>query len=415
MPTKKTRIMKSNFLQILIFYFIYLPAYSNGSSPIFTGSRIGSPLTSQHIDILKEYINITPKEDFERYIQPWMGFRETHFEINYVLQSDTVGKQIPLLFLAMSYRHGGMRLKVWLDGKIIPTTYQIPTKYQEGTNAFLAKFGHHFPKGEPLQFRFFDKKFYWYHENGYLSSGLQPLANNQHIPLHFFEIDLTKGVHNLRVEYTANSWENYAGDGWITRTIIPYSLAPAKNWKSFGGLEVRIDIRTLKKGFIRTNLGKPTAGKIDSVAIWQFNSLPADFIMIEYEPKLNAWVNLARYITKNTNGYVKDFLMLWLPLVMLPFIHLRYLWRAKNSQKSLDVMTGIMLAGWLFIPSVWLMLLGVLYWSVAIFIPSDHLVVFYGGIHIDRVYAALAYIWQILSVSIIWGGISLFSRKKKKV
>lgn len=100
----------------------------------------------------------------------------------------------------------------------------------------------------------------------------------------YFEVDLGRGEHHIRVEYVAHQWV-YADD-WLNEYSFRYSLSPARYWRSFGSLELTVDNRAFGQP-LELNVGAPVDGKTDSIAVWHFDSLPADFLQLSYLPPVS--------------------------------------------------------------------------------------------------------------------------------
>jgi hypothetical protein len=103
--------------------------------------------------------------------------------------------------------------------------------------------------------------------------------------LKYFETNLTKGEHKIKVEYTANVWIDKSNE-WINEYSFRYSLAPAKYWKSFRSL----DIKVFQDGNIKpltTNLGSQIEGKFDTISTWKFNKFPCENFNIIYNPEIS--------------------------------------------------------------------------------------------------------------------------------
>jgi len=102
--------------------------------------------------------------------------------------------------------------------------------------------------------------------------------------LKYFEADVQRGKHKIKIEYEANVWV-YQQE-WVNDYSFRYSLAPAKYWKSFGGLSITIKQDSTNHQ-ITTNLGNPIEGNIGAISSWKFNTLPGDLLIIEYHPAIN--------------------------------------------------------------------------------------------------------------------------------
>ncbi|PHR48067.1 MAG: hypothetical protein COA32_05955 [Fluviicola sp.] len=228
------------------------------ASPVSPGTKIASPLTSASIDIIKERI----------FIKPDKNFKTALFTIEYYIKSDKQGQQIPLLFYALDFRED---FKVWIDDQEIHLK-NIPEDLLIQDSSLLFDFNH-----------LFDSTYNSYSDNElFLNYGSW---NNYYLnieDLKYFETEITKTYHIVRVEYKANRWVDHSG--WIKQYSFRYALSPAKYWKSFGELEVTIDGSNFK-GELTTNLGDPIVDELSQKAYWKFSSLPKDVLEINYKPK----------------------------------------------------------------------------------------------------------------------------------
>lgn len=232
------------------------------ASPILEGSFSSSAISSRNIDILKEKINLKIDKDF----------RTAFYQIEYFIRTDTAGRQIPLLFHAQDYKGD---FKIWVDNQEVKLL-DIHSEYKTTANSPFEKFSNNFRKpsreGEPETV-----VIYWQQNSGFVYN----LSD-----LKYFETDLIKGEHLIRVEYTANVWTDISD--WVKEYSFRYSLSPAKNWKSFGSLEITLDASDFKSS-LTTNLGQQTNGRLDSISVWNFSKLPADYFEIIYKPEISAF------------------------------------------------------------------------------------------------------------------------------
>jgi hypothetical protein len=242
------------------FFFILTVNFciANMASPIVKGSTNATAFSSKDVTILHENILVHISQDF----------KTAKFTLEYTIKSDVVGGQIPLLFLAREYKNG---FTVWLDGKPI-AIQDIPQHYYKTQNSPFANFTNSF--SETID------------SNQYISIDWQ--RNNTELynldDLKYFEANLSKGEHKIKVEYLANVWID--NSNWVKEYRFLYSLAPAKYWKSFGS----IDITVVQDGQLKpitTNLGNPIEGKIGAISTWKFNNLPSDMIEIKYKSEIS--------------------------------------------------------------------------------------------------------------------------------
>jgi hypothetical protein len=141
------------------------------------------------------------------------------------------------------------------------------------------------PIGTPFErFSYYFKPYFEYDKSDSVFMFWEGLESYELKDLKYFETKLLKGENTIRVEYIAKVWIDISN--WVKEYSFRYSLSPAKYWKSFGSLEITIEASSLDSK-ITTNLGKPTNGRLDSVAFWKFKKLPGDFFQITFIPKVS--------------------------------------------------------------------------------------------------------------------------------
>jgi hypothetical protein len=243
----------------LIVFFLLLSSFifANMASPYRDGSKNISAFSSKDVTILYENIVIHISQDFQT----------AKFTIEYNIQSDVIGGQIPLLFYAKDYKYG---FTVSLDGQLV-SLQDIPQSYFKTENSPFVQFSNTFHE-------IMD-------DCAYMPIHWQSNSTNycKLADLKYFETHLTKGNHTIKVEYIADAW-TYKGT-WLNEYSYRYSLAPAKYWKSFGTLQITL-FQEGKPRPLSTNLGNPIEGQIGAVSTWKFDKLPVDLIEITYIPEL---------------------------------------------------------------------------------------------------------------------------------
>ncbi|MEN0048252.1 MAG: hypothetical protein AAF806_14415 [Bacteroidota bacterium] len=227
------------------------------ASPIQSGTFTASPFINQYVNILNEEIKITLNDDFS----------EAEFEVVYQIEALKDGIQIPLLFYALYYKD---QFQIWVDDEPVAFEEVWSSDYSLTDSTFID----------------FDYLFA-VDSNGYSKqilieedsiSGFYITLND----LKFFETDLAKGEHFIKVVYTASKWADYSD--WVQQHSFRYALAPAKYWKSFNSLKIVLDAS--KCDFtLATNLGAPQKGNIKTVAEWNFDGLPSEYIFLKYQVK----------------------------------------------------------------------------------------------------------------------------------
>ena len=299
-----------------IFILVILIAFSsvsfaNMASPYREGTKVASAFTSSDIDILKEKISVSlNKENTNAY-----------YIVEYTVKSGVNGIQIPLLFYAVDYKGD---FKVWVDGREV-TVQKIPDSYTAGTfDGFSKSFYSNNYNNPEVAIR--------WNEN---SSTLYKLSD-----LKYFEVDLSEGEHTIRVEYTAAIWENRSN--WIKEYGYRYSLSPAKHWKSFGTLEISVNANGFGED-IKTNLGQPSSGRLDSAAVWKFDKLPADVFEITYTPKVSSFANFLLALEPFGISVIIGFILF--------ILHLLVVWKYRVNNLS-KKFSWVMLIGSLFVPAI---------------------------------------------------------------
>jgi hypothetical protein len=243
------------FLLLLACY-----GYANMASPYTDGTLASSAFSSRDIDILKERLLITIASDF----------RTASYVVEYFIKADSGGRQIPLLFHADNYK-GDFR--VWVDGREVKLQ-DIPHDYKSTLNTPFEKFSQIFrAPSRPGEYETVEISWWKDVSYGYTINDLK-----------YFEADLTKGLHRIRVEYTGNARINHSG--WVKEYSLHYSLSPARFWRSFDSLQIIIRSADFSSDFT-TYIGEAAYAKVGNVAEWSFREIPADFLKIMYKPEIS--------------------------------------------------------------------------------------------------------------------------------
>ena len=234
------------------------------SSPIWTGTLTSAAYTSKDINILSEIIHIRIDKEF----------KTAKFIVEYTIQSDVIGQQIPLLFYAQDYKDSFF---VWVDNQRVAIE-NIPEKYTHFDNSPFSEFNG--LKGNGNRNNESDEvSIYWLKNTGYVYR-----LND----LKYFETDITKGTHKVRVEYTANVWTDISG--WIKEYSFRYSLTPAKFWKSFGTLNIIVEQDSIVRQ-LSTNIGQPIEKTFQAKSSWTFTKLPDEYLEFSFSQKPNKLAN----------------------------------------------------------------------------------------------------------------------------
>jgi len=284
------------------------------SSPIIEGTIAGSAFSSRDVNILSETIWIRIDKDFNT----------AKYTVEYEIQSDLTGTQIPLLFIAQDYKDS---FYVWFDNQKV-TVQHIPEKYLHFENSPFLRFSN--LKDPDSRDKNADYvTVYWDKNGGYVY--------NLH-ELQYFETSINKGIHKIRVEYIAQVRTDISG--WIRKYSFRYSLTPAKFWKSFGDLKVIVEQEGQARP-LTTNLGQPLEKDILQKNTWLFNQLPDEYIDITFNPQPNSMARMLLAIEP-----IGITLIVGLLLIILHVVSIR-LYRVRNRQKKYSL---AVIAGSLIIP-----------------------------------------------------------------
>ncbi len=283
------------FTTLILLLFIKF-CYANMASPFQEGTLGSNAFSSRDIDIIKEKISVNIDKDF----------KTAFYKIDYYIYANFSGKQIPLLFNAIDYSD---YFRVWVDGEEI-LLKDIPDEYTNSSNSIFSKFTN------SLEIRWNENE-----RNQYELSDLK-----------YFETNLIKGEHKISVEYVASVFINKLD--WIKEYSFDYSLLPAKNWKSFGVLEITINANDFGKT-ITTNLGQPDSGKLETIAIWNFDKLPVDYFTITYKPQMTSFTKALIEI-----GPIGLTLIIFLLFTLIHLMCIKQYRKKKPTGKSWVVVVG---------------------------------------------------------------------------
>lgn len=298
---------------IIILLIINNVCVANMASPIRRGTLTSSALTSRDIHIVKERI----------YIEIDENFNTASYIVEYVIKTDYSGTQIPLLFHAKDYKGG---FNVFVDDQAIELM-DIKKEINLISNSPFNKFLEYFQE-KTEKYKTIDIHWKANQNNTYYLRDLK-----------YFETDLSKGEHKIRLEYVAKAWTNISD--WIKKYSFKYSLSPAKYWKSFGSIEIVIKSKSLNS-FYSTNIGKPVSQKGDSIAIWKFTEIPnQDYLEINYTPEISLFAKLM--IKINIMGLV---FIISSVLIFLHFLSIK----KHRKKKPLKKYSWIVITGSIVIP-----------------------------------------------------------------
>lgn len=275
-------------------------ASANMASPEIFGSRSAAPIVSRQLDVLGETLHI---RGFGR-----LDSATVHARYRIMVPAGLRGP-MPLLFVALE--RGGP-LQVLFDGHQVATGASTITDLQ----GFL----------DPSHGRANELVVGFSGVNGGWVLGPDDL-----VP---FTLDLTPGEHTVDVTYTALPWVD-RGD-WIREASIRYSLSPARHWKSFGPLEVIVEVPEAD-GLYR--MKEPNEGTLSGRAVWRFPGIPSNTITVSFTPSVDATARLLMGLS--------PFGMALISGMVLLLLHVRWMHRFRLSGgtgRSWPLVIGVLLA-----------------------------------------------------------------------
>lgn len=293
--------------------------FANMAEPVKHGTVGSRPFTSEHVDILHETLSIVIDSRFEI----------AAFDVVYTVSSAKNGIQIPLLFYASEYLDD---FQVFLDGKVIDNVV-IPSYDSEYQDSLFGAYPYFFSENEysgAVNFNAINR-----HETA--------LTLNDMI---YFEVDLSKGKHQIKVTYNAHVWSDFSKP--IKAYDFRYSLSPANYWKSFGILDLTIDACAFDQP-IQTNLGDLKSGEINTIGHWSFKGIPVPVIEISFYPEINTTGQFFLNLGGLNLALIIGFIFAVLHLVWMYYYRRNH----PNAHYSVAVILGAFLVPALFL-IVWI-------------------------------------------------------------
>jgi hypothetical protein len=345
------------------------------ASPIKEGTYSSAAFSSKDVRIIKETIHLSIDKNF----------KTASYIIEYFIKADSAGKQIPLLFFAKDYKNG---FNIWVDGQ--PTTLlDIPQEYKTCANSPFQNFYPSFsrPAGEDEP------------ETVSISWDKNRGSVYELNDLKYFETSLSKGEHTIRVTYTANARTDISD--WVKEYSFNYSLSPAKNWKSFGSLEITVDGYPLGAP-INSNLGAPVPSTKDGATFWKFDKIPEDYFTISYTPEISSFAQTLINIDPSGLAMIGAFLM--------ALFHFWVIQKFRKAHPTIKY-SWVVITGSLVIPFLMLLI------YILSFTCIDHFIGANAGRYHGYTFLAIVFYPLLLPVYwlVMWGADRLIKRKLNRI
>jgi hypothetical protein len=143
----------------------------------------------------------------------------------------------------------------------------------------------------------------------------------------YFQADLKKGENSIVVEYEADF--GYSTYGFLENYKLDYSLYPSRFWRSFGPIEVVLNLNNLAD-LTHSNLGKATYD--DQMVSWTLNTVAED-IHITVNHRTGWLAKALLYIQPMGIAIVALLFMAWLHIC----------WLKRGKRRRLVLWLGIFL------------------------------------------------------------------------
>ena len=218
-------------------------ALANMAPPYTPGDVVGEPRGAAKSVAIE-------REDLALDLRPLAVGAPAQVTATYHIRNDGPAQSLSLLFVATGLADQQDDPAVWLDGvpvpseattqEVLPDTWQ-PPKSTPGLGG-----------GEDLYYA--------------TSSG-----DNRALG---FTLALPPGRHDVRVSYPAVATA-YSGDSPVRYWQLGYVLAPAHDWASFGGLDVRVN---LPAGWSAAS--EPAIPRSGDALVGSFDAIPADALAL---------------------------------------------------------------------------------------------------------------------------------------
>lgn len=283
MQLHKYENMKNKLLFLLILF--PLSVFANMAKPYVDGTQHSVIFGANDCSVQSENIHITLKQMDDSYY--------TSYKIKYIIESDKK-QTLPLLFIGIGLQECH---KVLINGKTADIQLLNDSNY-----SFLRKeYGNYVVK---------------YSKDSEIHVGKSDLI--------YFIAGLDEGENIICIEYDA--FLEYNVFGFVRNYKLEYSLFPSKYWKSFGPINLEIELiddLTIKK----SNIGKPVienkANTNSNVAKWTLKSTDSDISLV-LSKKISPFSEVLLWL--------QPFGIATIVFLLLFILHIRLLKRQKKMK-----------------------------------------------------------------------------------
>jgi len=271
-------------------------AFANMGVPYIAGSSHNVLYGNKQCHVIREKINIEiRKRDMGE------GGLYGVFRIQYSIQSES-DQKIPLLFIGKGLSDAK---------KIVVNQLSVAPQLLDSLSvqqySFISKHA-----ADP------------YYEAQYSVDEKVPVMLDELI---YFQADLKKGDNSIFVEYEADF--GYSTYGFLEDYKLDYSLYPSRFWRSFGPIEIELNLNNLAD-VTESNLGRPNME--GQTAKWTLNTVAKD-IHLTVNHRTGWLVKMLLYIQPVGMAIIALLIMAWL--------HIR--WLKNSKRRRLILWLGIFL------------------------------------------------------------------------
>ena len=230
-------------------------ALANMGPPWLTGDVVGEPRAgTKAVAIEREELAID--------LRPLSAGEPVRVTATYHVRNDGPAESLSLVFIATSLANRGIAppAEVSIDGATVPSQGPMPGSLPDVWQP---------PKSTP-----------GLGGGGDLTYSTATVDNEVS-----FTLPLPPGAHDVRVSYLAVA-SAYSGDSPVRYWQLGYVLAPARDWASFGGLDVQV---TLPAGW--SAVTQPALAKSGDALAGSFGAVPADALAITAQAPVPVVVN----------------------------------------------------------------------------------------------------------------------------
>lgn len=305
--------MKHFLLVLAVNLILFLPAKANISqlySP--PGQITAEPQLGRHFTVESEELFIDLRDAIHS--------GPAKISAVYHFSCDTDAAKITLVFVANNLLRNNYR--ILLDGHTvpgdtisldsIPPSWRVPELIELPEKSFAVHY-----QGDSYSYY-----------NEYIS----------------FSVPVNSGQHELKVDYEAELREEYYAGATISHNLL-YMLSPARDWKSYGGLQLKLAVP--EEWALNANLKLQQENGFYTA---KWNQLPADYFFVETHVQAE-------------NGYLIEDRFLWTGWILSAVLIVFFLLRISRNFVRGKRKAGYTWSAAIWLGAIWLVLFAAIYFA----------------------------------------------------